>query len=142
MKNQIEIKNGLLIFMGIAVFFMLMDFLGLAGENYLRIFNAFIVLYGINKTIKSNNQNGINNYLENYFSGIKTGVFGILLGIVGLIVFIQLKGGESYFLKLSDTFFFPGKQNIIMYSAMLFFEGVASCFIGSFIVMQFNSEGK
>jgi hypothetical protein len=67
MKNQIEIKNGLLIFMGIAVFFMLMDFLGLAGENYLRIFNAFIVLYGINKTIKSNYQNGINNYFRKLF---------------------------------------------------------------------------
>ena len=142
MKNQIEIKNGLLIFMGIAVFFMLMDFLGLADKNYLRIFNAFIVLYGINKTIKSNYENGKNNFLENYFSGIKTGIFGILLGIIGLIIFIHLKGGDSYFLKLSDTFFFPGKQNIIMYSAILFFEGVASCVIGALIVMQFNSEGK
>ncbi len=142
MKNQVEIKNGILIFVGIGLFFLLMDLFGLADKNYLRIFNAFIVLYGINKTIKANIKNGKSNYLENYFSGIKTGVFGILLGIISLIIFIHIKGGISYLNTLSDNFFFPGKQNIIMYSAMLFFEGVASCVIGTLIVMQFNSEGK
>ena len=63
MKNQVEIKNGILIFVGIGLFFLLMDLLGLADKNYLRILNAFIVLFGIMKTIKSNYSNGTNEYL-------------------------------------------------------------------------------
>jgi hypothetical protein len=137
MKNNIEFKNGLLIFLGIGIFFLLLDFLGLADKNYLRILNAFIVLYGINETIKTKVKIGKSDYLENLFSGFKTGVIGIVLGIFGLIIFIYIKGGESYLDKLSDTFFFGKDTNIIKYCSVLFFEGIASCLIGSFVLMQY-----
>lgn len=114
-----------------------MDFLGLANKNHLRALNAFIVLYGINKTIKTNMQSGITTYLENLLSGFKTGIIGVFLGIVGLIIYIYLKGGEVYLLKLSDTFFFVGKTNIIKYCSVLLFEGIASSLIGSFALMQY-----
>lgn len=77
MKNNIELRNGFLIFIGIALFFLAMDFLGLANKNHLRALNAFIVLYGINKTIKTNMQSGITTYLENLLSGFKTGIIGV-----------------------------------------------------------------
>ncbi|VXB38827.1 conserved membrane hypothetical protein [Flavobacterium sp. 9AF] len=137
MKNSIEIKNGFLIFLGIGLFFLIMDVLGFADKNYLRIFNAVIVLYGINKTIRFNLNHGHSDYLENLISGFKTGVIGVVLGIIGLIIFIYLKGGESYLSKLSDTFFFVGKTNIIKYSTALLFEGIASSLIGSFALMQY-----
>jgi hypothetical protein len=137
MKNKVEIKNGILIFVGIGLFFLLMDLFGLADKNYLRILNAFIVLYGILKTIKSNYANGTTDYLENLLSGFKTGVIGVVLGIIGLIIFVQIKGGEVYLAKLSDTFFFGGKTNLIKYCAVLFFEGIASSLIGSFVLMQY-----
>ncbi|SEP75892.1 hypothetical protein [Flavobacterium urocaniciphilum] len=137
MKNQNEIKNGVLIFIGIGLFFLLMDLFGLADKNYLRILNAFIVLFGISKTIKSNYSNGITDYLENLVSGFKTGIIGVFLGIVGLIVFVYIKGGETYLATLSDTFFFTGKTNLVKYCAVLFFEGVASSLIGSFALMQY-----
>lgn len=137
MKNQNEIKNGVLIFIGIGLFFLLMDLFGLADKNYLRILNAFIVLFGIGKTIKSNYSNGITDYLENLVSGFKTGIIGVLLGIIGLIGFVYIKGGETYLATLSDTFFFTGKTNLVMYCAVLFFEGVASSLIGSFALMQY-----
>lgn len=137
MKNNIELRNGFLIFIGIALFFLAMDFLGLANKNHLRALNAFIVLYGINKTIKTNMQSGITTYLENLLSGFKTGIIGVFLGIVGLIIYIYLKGGEVYLLKLSDTFFFVGKTNIIKYCSVLLFEGIASSLIGSFALMQY-----
>lgn len=137
MKNQNEIKNGVLIFIGIGLFFLLMDLFGLADKNYLRILNAFIVLFGISKTIKSNYSNGITDYLENLVSGFKTGIIGVFLGIVGLIVFVYIKGGETYLATLSDSFFFTGKTNLVMYCAVLFFEGVASSLIGSFALMQY-----
>ena len=137
MKNNIELRNGIVIFLGIGIFFLLMDFLGLADKNYLRILNAFIVLYGINETIKTNIKVGKTDYLENLVSGFKTGVIGVFLGIVGLIVFIYIKGGESYLDKLSDTFFFGEDNNIIKYCSILFFEGIASSLIGSFTLMQY-----
>jgi hypothetical protein len=137
MKNNIELKNGFLIFLGIALFFLAMDFLGLASKNHLRALNAFIVLYGINKSIKNNMHNGVTDYLENLLSGFKTGIIGVFLGIVGLIIYIYIKGGESYLLKLSDTFFFVGKTNIIKYCSVLLFEGIASSLIGSFALMQY-----
>ncbi|SHI77880.1 hypothetical protein [Flavobacterium haoranii] len=135
MKN-IVLKNAVLIFIGIALFFLAMDFLGLASKNYLRALNAFIVLYGIRKTIKESYLNGKMDYFENFFSGFITGVLGVFLGIVGLIVFIYLKGGETYLNTLSDTFFFVGKVSIIQYCGVLFFEGVASCVIGTLALMQ------
>lgn len=137
MKNTIEFKNGLIIFLGIGIFFLLMDFLGLTDKNYLRILNAFIVLYGINSTIKSNLNNSKNDYFENLVSGFKTGIIGVFLGIIGLIIFIYIKGGESYLNKLSDTFFFGKDNNIIKYCSVLFFEGIASSLIGSFTLMQY-----
>lgn len=114
-----------------------MDFLGLADKNYLRILNAFIVLYGINETIKMNIKNGKTDYLQNLVSGFKTGIIGVFLGIVGLIIFIYIKGGEVYLDKLSDTFFFGEDNNIIKYCSILFFEGIASSLIGSFTLMQY-----
>jgi hypothetical protein len=137
MKNTIEIKNGFLIFLGIGIFFLLMDLLGLADKNYLRILNAFIVLIGINKTIKYNFSHGNSDYLENLISAFKTGIIGVVLGVIGLIIFIYFKGGEPYLSRLSDTFFFVGKTNIIKYSSVLFFEGIASSLIGSFVLMQY-----
>ena len=137
MKNKVELKNGFLIFLGIGLFFLAMDFLGLANKNYLRALNAFIVLYGINQTIKTNLHNGITDYLENFISGFKTGIIGVVLGITGLIIYVYIKGGESYLSTLSNTFFFIGKTNIIMYCSVLFFEGIASSLIGSFALMQY-----
>ncbi|WP_320815994.1 hypothetical protein [Flavobacterium sp.] len=137
MKNNVELKNGFLIFLGIGLFFLAMDFLGLANKNYLRALNAFIVLYGINRTIKTNLHNGVTNYLENFISGFKTGIIGVFLGIIGLIIYVYAKGGESYLSTLSETYFFIGKTNIIMYCSVLFFEGVASSLIGSFTLMQY-----
>jgi len=137
MENNIELKNGILIFVGIGLFFLLMDLLGLADKNYLRILNAFIVMYGINKSIQYNYKHEKTDYLENLVSGFKTGIIGVFLGIVGLIIFIYLKGGESYLNRLSDTFFFGKDTNIIKYCSVLFFEGIASSLIGAFTLMQY-----
>lgn len=140
MKNKTVLQNAFLIFLGIGLFFLLMDFLGLASKNYLRSLNAFIVLYGIYKTIKYNYTKGKMGYFENLFSGFITGILGVFLGIVGLIVFIYIKGGESYLTTLSDTFFFVGETSIIQYCGVLFFEGVASSLIGAFVLMQFYND--
>lgn len=140
MKNKTVLQNAFLIFLGIGLFFLMMDFLGLASKNYLRSLNAFIVLYGMHRTIKYNYTKGKMDYFENFFSGFVTGILGVFFGIVGLIAFIYYKGGEAYLNTLSDTFFFVGKIGIMQYCGVLFFEGVASSLIAALVLMQFYSD--
>lgn len=137
MKISIETKNGIIIFLGIGIFFLLLDVVGLSDQNYLRLFNALIVIFGINQTLKFNYNNGKTDYLTNLFLGFKTGVIGVVLGIVALAIYIQIKGGETYMETLSDTFFFGGKTSIIQYCSVLLFEGIASSFIATFTLMQY-----
>ncbi len=64
-----EFRNGTIIFVGIGIYFLLMEMLGLSNHFYLRILNVFIVLYGTNRTIKANIYEGQNDYLFNLTSG-------------------------------------------------------------------------
>ena len=137
MKLSAEVKNGILIFLGIGLFFLFMEMAGLADNHFLRILNSFIVMYGINRSISYNYKRGNTGYLDNFVSGIVTGVVGIVISIVALVTFIYINGGESYVNKLSNTFWFTGSTNIIKYIAVLFFEGIASTMLGSFVLMQF-----
>ena len=54
MKLKRELINGFIIFIGIAIYFFIIEFLGLSNQFYLRIFNILIVAFGINLTIKQN----------------------------------------------------------------------------------------
>ena len=96
----------------------------------------------MNLTIKANSREGKIDYLQNLFSGFKTGIIGVVLGIIGLIAFIYSKGGETYLDKLSETFFFGKDNNIIKYCSILFFEGIASSLIGAFALMQYWKDVK
>ena len=59
MKLKRELINGFIIFIGIAVYFLIIEYLGLADEFYLRILNLAIVAFGINLTIKQNYEDGV-----------------------------------------------------------------------------------
>lgn len=137
MKLSAEIKNGIIIFLGIGLFFLFMEMAGLASNHFLRILNSFIVMYGINRSITYNYKNGNTDYLNNLVSGALTGLVGIIISIVALLIFVYANGGESYINQLSDTFWFTGKTNIIKYVAVLFFEGIASSIIGVIVLMQY-----
>ena len=52
MKLPKELVNGFIIFIGIGLYFLLMEFLGLADMYFLRLFNILFVFYGTNKTLK------------------------------------------------------------------------------------------
>ena len=58
MKLQKELLNGILIAVGIAVYFLAMEVLGLSDKFYLRFFNIVIVYYGVHTTLKSNIEAG------------------------------------------------------------------------------------
>lgn len=137
MKLSTEFKYGILIFLGIGIYFLLMEALGLSKLYFLRILNVFIVIYGLNLAIKSNLKSGKLGYLPNLISSALTGFIGIGVGIIGLVAYLKIRGGEQYMNQLSEAFLFGGEPSIAEYSFGLFIEGIASVLIVAFINMQY-----
>jgi hypothetical protein len=135
MKLPKELINGILIFVGISVFFILMQLLGLSKNFYLRIFNIVFVFYGVNQTIKQNIAEGKKAYFPNLVSAGLTALIGVVLSIIGLLFFIYYKGGDAYINELSEAFLFGG-VSVNEYSFGLLFEGLASGMIVVFITLQ------
>ncbi|MDN3678259.1 hypothetical protein QWY90_13180 [Flavobacterium paronense] len=136
MKIARELSNGILIFAGIAIYFLVIEFFGLSHILYLRMFNALIVFYGVNRTLKSNFKEEKLGYVTNLLSAGITAITGVLLSVVGLLCYIYLRGGDSYIDTLSEDFLFGGKPSANQYCIGVLFEGLASAVIVVFITMQ------
>lgn len=138
MKWKRELLNGFIIFLGIGIYFFIIDLAGLADEFYLRIFNLFIVAFGVNLTLKQNNREGIRGYFKNLISGIVTSMIGAILSVGSLYFYIEYRGGEEYLQSLSEGFLFGGGHlNSAYYTVGLLFESIASSVIISFVLMQY-----
>jgi len=136
MKLPRELVNGFLMSVSIALFFLLMEFLNLSDNYYLRILNLLFVFYWVNRTIKQNLMEGQNGYLSNLLSAGFTAIFGVIISIAGLLFYIYNKGGTQYINRLSEQFIFGG-ASVNEYCFGLLFEGLASSMIVVFISMQF-----
>ncbi len=141
MKVSKEFFNGATIFVGIGVYFLLINALGLADKLYLRLFNIFFVYYGVNKTIQMNLIEGKTAFSANAFSAMITSLIGVFLSIIGLIAYSYIKGGDSYVQSLSEAFLFGGNPSVMTYSICLFFEGVASSVVVTlFAMLSWNNK--
>lgn len=138
MKFKRELINGIIIFLGIGVYFLLLELLKLSHIFPLRILNILIVAYGVNRTIKSNQADGIRGYNTNFISAVVTSMIGAVLSIACLLAYIEFKGGEVYLKNLADNFIFGGGElTIQQYCIGLLFESTAASLIVSFCLMQY-----
>jgi hypothetical protein len=137
MKLPKELVNGGIIFVGIALYFLLMNALGYADLFYLRIVNVFFVFYGVNKTIEMNVAEGKKAFIANAISAMITSLIGVFLSIIGLVVYSYMQGGDSYVKSLSKTFLFGGNPSVNTYSICLLFEGIASSVIVTMLLMLY-----
>lgn len=137
MKLPKELYNGCIIFLGIGLYFLLMEALGLADLFYLRLLNILFVFYGTNRTLKSNFKEGKLIFASNIASALLTSVTGVILSIVALITYSFAKGGDLYVQSLSKTFLFGGNPSVMTYSISLLFEGIVSAVIVSFILILY-----
>lgn len=136
MVLQRAIINGFLIYFGIALYFLIIEYLGFADEFYMRIVNLFIVTYGVNRTIEKNCKEGITGYKKNLFSGIITSIIGCALSVLSLFFYILYKGGNEYLQTLSKGFLVKKENvNVLYYCGGLFFECVASSILITFVLM-------
>jgi len=136
MKLPKELLNGILIFVGIAIYFLIMEFFGLSNILYLRILNAAFVFYGVNKTLQSNIKEEKSGYVFNLLSAGVTAILGVLLSVLGLLTYIYMKGGNDYINNLSGEFLFGGNPTANEYCIGVLFEGIASAVIVVFVAMQ------
>jgi hypothetical protein len=137
MKIPKEFKNGFILFIGLAAYFFLMELLGLSNNHYLRVFNIFIVYYGIHRTLQANFKNGEYGYINNLMASVFTATIGVLLSVTGLVLYIYYRGGQMYLNSLSENFLFGGKPTVTEYCFGLLFEGIASALIIVFLSMQY-----
>lgn len=135
MKLSRELKNGLLIFIGIGIYFALINLLGYAHVFYLRLLNVIFVFYGVNKTLSMNIADGKKEFLPNAISGMTTSLIGVFLSLIGLLIYSYLKGGDAYVQTLSETFLFGGNPTVVTYIICLLFEGIASSVIVTMLLL-------
>jgi hypothetical protein len=145
MKPPKEILNGFIIFIAIGIFFLLMEVLNLSQLFYLRLLNVFFVFYGVNRTIQMNLQENNKKFVSNAVSAMFTSIVGVILSIIGLVIYSHLQGGDDFVASLSETFLFGGNPSIDAYSVSLLFEGIASSVIVTLLLMlywnnQFSSD--
>lgn len=140
MKLPKELYNGFLIFLGIAVYFLLMAVLGLSDLFYLRLLNVIFIFYGVNRTIQMNLREGENSFVSNAVSAMATSVVGISLSVFGLLIYSYAKGGDAYVASLSETFLFGGNPSVPVYCICLLFEGLASSVIITMVLMLYTNN--
>lgn len=138
MKKRKIVINGLIIFAAIAAFFLLMEAFGLADQVYLRLVNFVFVIYGVNRTIKSNYHDHINGYLTNLKAAFFTALISLVLGIIALLSYIEYRGGESYLHSLAVNYIFGGGEpSTHEFAIGLLIEGFAAAVIVAFTLMQY-----
>ena len=140
MKLPKEVLNGFFIFIGIGLYFLLMNVLGFANVAFLRIFNIVFVFYGVNRTVQMNFAEGKNIFVSNAVSAMTTSLIGVFLSVFGFVVYSYLKGGNSYVQSLSSPFLFGGNPSIETYCITLLFEGIASSVIVTMLLMLYWSN--
>ena len=138
MKPPKEVVNGFIIFSSIAIYFLLMEILGLSHLFYLRFLNIFFVFYGVNRTIQQNLSEGKKTFVSNAVSAMFTSIIGVILSVIALVIYSYLQGEDTLFLEsLSNTFLFGGNPSIDIYSICLLFEGIASSVIVTLLLMLY-----
>ncbi|WP_159800661.1 hypothetical protein [Flavobacterium sp. MK4S-17] len=137
MKVSRIIINGIIIFIGIAAFFLIMEVSGLADNIYLRLVNFIFVIYGVNRTIKQDYKDGIDGYFTNLSSAFLTAFTSLILTIFAFIAYAEYRGGEAYLDTFVENYIFGGDPSLYQFCIGLFIEGLAACAIVSFALMQY-----
>ncbi len=140
MKFPKELINGFIIFLGIGVYFLVVNAFGLADVTFLRLFNILFIVYGVNRTILSNLSDGKKDLLPGAVSAFATAFIGVVLSIIGLYTYSYMRGGDAYVENLAKTFLVGENPPLATYCVYLLFEGVGSSIIVTLIMMFFHNN--
>jgi len=138
MKASRIFINGIIIYIAIGIFFVIMDKLGWSDIIYLRLVNFIFVIYGVNRTIRSNFKDGINGYFTNLAAAFLTAFISLVLGVFSFMLYVEYMGGERHLESYASNYIFGGGDpSPYQFGIGLFVEGLAASAVVSFALMQF-----
>lgn len=130
--------NAAIIFIVIAIYSVLMEALNLTHIIYLRLLNFIPVLWGINRTIKSNYKDHMDGYFTNFLSGLLTGIISLVLVLISFVIYVEIRGEQAYLQRFAESYIFGGgNPSVYQFCIGLALEGVAASVIVSFTLMQY-----
>jgi len=130
--------NGLLIYICIAVIFVIMELMNLSDQIYLRLLNFIPVIWGINRTIRANYKEHRDGYFTSLVSGIFTGLVSLVLVLISFVAYVEIRGEHAYLRRFTESYIFGGGDpSIYQFCIGLALEGIAASVIVSFALMQY-----
>ena len=135
-KSKSILGNGVLIFLLIGAFFLLMELFGLSDVAFLRLFNIVFVVYGVNRTIKSRIIAGEVDYLGNFGAGVLASFIGVFLSVIALWIYLGAITGVEHINQLAHSVILGQPDSLPQFCIALMVEGLSSSVVISLIIMQ------
>lgn len=136
------LKYGILMFVSIALFFIVMNLIGLGHISELRLFNIVFVIYFTNRLAKSNLEGDKDvGYIENLGSLFAANTINVALSIVGFAFYVNVINPD-YLNVISDSLLWMPTHRLTETLIALFFEGMAGNAVVSFGIMQYWKNTK
>ncbi|MBL6447853.1 DUF4199 domain-containing protein [Fulvivirga sp. 29W222] len=142
-KLHISEKYGLLIALGLIVFFFVMRLFGLLYVVELRVMNIAIMVAGILTAIKTLKRKSPEEFT--YFKGMGTGVLTGIIGSIlfGLFVFFYVSFVDTdLMLNIVENEPMGRFMNPYIVSVIIVVEGIASALLVSFVTMNYMDPTK
>ena len=137
MLTRIVIRNGLVMFACLVIFFLIMHVLNLSKLYHFRIFNGVIHIIFMTSSIRAflKHQSEDYNYLSGVGIGIVTSMIGIVLFCIFQLVFLALN--PEFMTSLQENVPYIGEHLTPFTAALsIFMEAVAISLIGSYVIMR------
>lgn len=132
-------QNGFLAFLTLGVYFLIIDVSGYAESGFLRLFNFLILIYFMNKSVKSTVVNGQTGFLKQFFSAFTTASVAVVLSVLGLAGYLSFIAGSEHIMDLAAPLLGTGTLQLTLseFCFSILAEGMASSLIASFVLMQY-----
>ena len=143
-KNQsierIAIRYGLLTSIGLIAYFLIMKLLGLVHIVELRVFNVFILGYGIWLGLKQYLDESGNRmvYLQTFALGSLTAVSAVVP--FAIFIFSYMSWDVQFMNTVIENEWFGSYMNPYIVAFLISFEGIISSFFITFTIMQYMKK--
>lgn len=136
------LRYAVYMFLSIAGFFILMDFMGWGHVSELRLINIVFIIYFTNKLAQKNVIEFDNiGYLQNLSSLFVANVINVILSLIGFVVFVKFIQPD-YLKVVNTTFAFGAFDRLFEVCVALFMEGMSGAAVISFGLMQYWKNHK
>lgn len=132
LRRANAVRNGLVLFLLLGVYFLILDGLGWADHMFLRFLNYVFIFLVLRNSIKHAVKNG-EGYVNKLFIGTVTVFIGLTLSISALYIYLQIFELPIERYQTSVIAANTYKQ----LCGALFIEGLSSSIILVFIMLQF-----